>query len=105
MAALTSDVTQGTLTGSGTQDTIATAAVGSAQESWSVLFRNYSGSSCTLTLYVNGTASQNIIASVTLDASGGFSTLDINVGPSDYLKAEASAATSIAWTCTKGILT
>ena len=105
MATLTSDITQGTLTGSGTQDTIATADVGSAQETWSVLFRNYSGSSRTLTLYVNGTASQNIIAVVTLDASGGFTALDISVGASDFLKAEASAGSAVAWTCTKGILT
>lgn len=101
---LSADVTQGTLTGSGTQDTIATAG-SVAQETWSVLFRNYSGSSRTLTLYINGTTNENTIASITLDASGGFSILTISVGPSDFLKAEASAATAIAWTCSKGILT
>lgn len=104
MAALTADVTQGTLTGGGTQDTIATAAVGSAQETWAVWFRNYSGASRTLKLWVNGVADQNKIAEFTL-LTLEYCVLNISVGPGDDMRAEASAATAIAWTCIKGILT
>lgn len=105
MTALSSDLTQGTLTGSGTQDTIATADAGSKQETWSVVFRNYSGSDVTVDLFANGTAEQNKFAEFSLDASGGFAVATLTVGPSDELKAEASAGTAVVWTCTKGILT
>lgn len=104
MAALTADVTKGDLTGGGTKDTIATASSGSNQETWSIIFRNRNGSSRTVTLYLNGTTSTDVFGSFTLDASGGFAQVNITVGPSDVLYAEASAGTSVAWFCSKGIL-
>ena len=103
MATLTGDVTKGDLTGSGTQDTIATADAGSNQETWSVTFRNRNGSSRTVTLYLNGTGSTDVFATVTIPA-GGYTTVTLTVGPSDVLRAEASNATSVAWFCTKGVL-
>lgn len=105
MATLTGDITKGTLTGSGTQDIVATAGGGSAQETYSIVFRNYSGSNRTVTLYINGTTSTDVFDSETVDASGGRLVLTISVGPSDIVRAEASAGSSIAWFCSKGILT
>lgn len=104
MTTLVADVTQGTLTGSGTQDTIGTASSGSSQETYSIFFRNYSVSTVTLKVWVNGTGNQNQIVSaslLTLESAK----IDIVLGPSDYVKAEAGASSSIAWTCSKGILT
>lgn len=103
MATLSADVTKGDLTGGGTKDTIATAAGGSNQETWSVTFRNRNGSARTVTLYMNGMASTDIFATIEIPA-GGYAELTLTVGPSDELKAESSAATSVAWFCSKGIL-
>jgi len=105
MATLTGDITKGTLTGGGTQDIVATASGGSAQETYCVIFRNYSGTDRTVTLYLNGTTSTDVFDSETVDASGGRLVLTISVGPSDVVRAEASAGSSIAWFCSKGILT
>ena len=102
--ALTSDITQGTLTGSPTVDTIATAAAGSKQETWSILFRNYHASSRTLEIWVNGSTDAQKVYSAAL-ATGETVIMTISVGPSDYVNARASAASSIAWICSKGILT
>lgn len=104
MAVLTADLTKGDLTGSGTQDIIATAAAGSAQETWSVVFRNRSGSTVTVKFFLNGTTSTDqfgIVSLLTLE----YCVVTLSLGPSDVLRAEASAATSVAWFCTKGILT
>lgn len=103
MATLTSDVTKGDLTGGGTKDTIATADSGSSQETWAVTFRNRNGSARTITLYLNGTSSTDAFATAEIPA-GGYTTITISVGASDVLYAESSAATSVAWFCSKGIL-
>ncbi len=104
MPVLTSDILQGTLTGSGTQDTIVTAAVGSAQEMINVQFNNYSVSTRTLQVWVNAVSNQGRILNISL-ATGESVIIRIQFGPSDVMYAEASAATSIAWTLTKGVLT
>ena len=103
MATLSADVTKGDLTGGGTKDTIATAGSGSNQETWSVTFRNRNGSARTVTLYLNGTGSTDVFQTFTLQ-TGESAVLTLTVGPSDVLYAEASAATSVAWFCSKGVL-
>lgn len=104
MPVFSADVTQGTLTGSGTQDTIGTASSGSVQETYSVNFRNYSGSTVTLKVFINGNDAAHTIAQITL-LTLEWVIVSFAFGPSDYMKAEASAGSSVAWTCSKGILT
>lgn len=98
--AVTNDVSQGTLTGSGTVDTLRTGA--NSAEQVTALFRNASGSTRTVTVYVNGTAGANAIATVTLETLEWF-TLGIGLGTGDTLRAEASAAASINWTISEVI--
>lgn len=102
MAALTGDVTKGVLSGSGA-DTIATGGSSSLQETWSVIFRNYSTAARPLTLRVNGTAASDVIFSATLQA-GESVIVTLSVGAGDYLTAETDTASSISWMCTKGVL-
>lgn len=87
---------QGTLTGAATQDTIRT---GTGTEYHVFTFTNYSGSTVTLDLWVNGVADQNRVAPPGLSLlTNEVLVLRQKLGSGDTMRAEASAATSIAWT-------
>lgn len=103
MATLSAHVTQGVLTGTGV-DVIATAGATSAQETWSVVFRNYSSDAWPLVLYVNGTDAAQVIYKTTLEADESV-IATLSVGANDDLRAETIVANSISWTLTRGVLT
>lgn len=94
--AVSSDIAQGTLTGSGTQDTVRTAA---GTEYHVVTFLNYSGSTCTIDVWLNGVANQNRITPPALSLATKESlVIYVKLGSGDTIRAEASASASIAWT-------
>ena len=87
---------QGTLTGAGTQDTIRT---GASTEYVIATFTNYSGSTVTLDLWVNGVADQNRVAPPDMQMlTKETIVLRQKLGNGDTLRAEASAATAIVYT-------
>ena len=92
--AVTNDVLKGTLTGSGTQDTIRTGA--NSAEQVTVWFRNAAGATRTVTIYLNGTTAAEIVVIVTLLTLESCS-FNVGLGSGDTLYAEASDATSINW--------
>ena len=85
---------KGVLTGASTQDTLVTGA--STVEQVRITFRNYDASSRTLTIYVGGTTSTDVVFSFPLDAGeSAVFTEQLASGTSVY--AEASAATAISY--------
>lgn len=88
-------VTQGTLSGGGTVDTLVT---GGGAEFHSITFTNYSASDRTLELFINGTADVNRIGkAISLQAGGGFCIWKEAIENGTTLRARSSAATSIVW--------
>lgn len=98
---VSSDLTKGVLTGSGTQDTIRT---GAGSEFNACFFRNYSGGDVTLIVWENGIADSDIILDITLETKGSIN-VRCKFGSGDDLRAEAGAATSISWKLETDLLT
>ena len=87
---------QGTLTGPGTKDTIRT---GVGTEAHTITFTNYSANTVTLTIWLNGTANQNLAGPPVMTLLAGEAIVfECKLGLDDYVKTEASAASAIAWT-------
>lgn len=103
MATLSAGQNKGVLTGSGTQDIVAQADAGSVQETYVLVFRNYSAGDVTLELFAGGTTATDQIAEIPL-ATGEMATLHISLGPGGDVRAEASAGTAIAWFKFEGVL-
>lgn len=101
--AVTSDLTVfGDLTGSGTQDTVHTAA---ATEYVMVTFFNHDSVSRTLSIWVNAVANANLLLSAATLATKESVVLEIKMASGDLIKAESSAATAISCIVEKDTLT
>lgn len=100
MATLGTSVTgDGTLTGSGTQDTIHTADAGSKEETITVLLKNYSGSTRTFRAYLNTVDDEGALSAAAISLlTHEYAVITGTLAPNDVLKIEGSAATSLAWT-------
>lgn len=92
--AVTSDVVVfGSLTGSGTQDTVRTAT---GTEYVTVKFFNYDSVSRTLSIWINSVANPNLVLSAATLGTKESLVLELKMGNGDLIKAEASAATAIS---------
>ena len=86
---------EGTLTGAATQDTIRTS--GGNETVW-VQFRNYSGASVTLYVWVgDGVAEEDRVYNASLPAGESVFFCRVHIANTQFIKAEASAANSIVW--------
>jgi len=93
---LTTTTDEGTLTGAGTEDIIATNA-GTRQHVWLRLF-NVSGSPVTVKIYSrkNGAVTSTQVAEIALATLEAIEIED-EIGNGDEIRAEASAAAAINW--------
>lgn len=82
----------GDLTGSGTQDTVYTAAGTSYV---TVTFFNHSGSTRTLSIWLNAVANANLHLSAATLLTLETIVIELKMGSGDLIKAEGSAATAI----------
>ena len=90
---VTSDlIVFGSLTGGGTQDTIHTAV---GTEYVTISFYNYSGSTRTLSIWVNTVADANLLLSAASLLTKESIVLELKLGAGDLVKAEASAGSAI----------
>jgi len=90
---------QGTLTGSGTQDTLYTVPASTTAIIKHIRLVNYSTSSCMVKLWHDGTTDAYLILPATTIEAGGWGEWDgtFIMEASDTLNGEASAASSISY--------
>lgn len=103
MAGLQSSISsKGTLTGSGTKDTVVTAGASSLEESLFMTIRNDNAALRTIKIYYNGTTSAELAALVTLQA-GEFFTLEGVLAASDVVRMEGSGS-DLNWRAVRRIV-
>ena len=96
MAISSSIAGQGTLTGTGTQDTIRTAT---GTEYHTITFTNQSITTIALYIYINGTANQNYAAPPDMTMYTKESIVfRAKLGTGDIIYAEANTASAVVWT-------
>lgn len=92
--AVTSDlIAFGSLTGSGTQDTVHTSG---GVEYVTVTFRNYDSTDRTLSAWINSVSSPNYVLKDAPLASGESIVIELKMGSGDLIKAESSAGSAIS---------
>lgn len=97
-----SDVTNGTLTGAGTQDILRTAT---GSEKIRVRFQNRNAAARTVQVWVGGVTDEDLIAPKNFSLAQGYmAVVKITLGSGDILRAEASGA-NVVWTVEMDILT
>lgn len=95
-------VAQGTLTGSGTQDTLRTAT---GNEVLRIRLINRNGSTASMRLWSNGVADANLLAPKDFPLlTGEMAVIEIELGNTDTVKAEASV-TSVVYTVEQEVIT
>lgn len=103
MAGLQSSIsTKGTLTGSGTKDTIVTAGASSLEETIFITVRNANAALRTVSIYLNGTTAAELVGYVILDTGESF-TLKESLASSDVLRMEGSGS-DLNWRCVRRIV-